>query len=52
MLHPSFPDAPGYIKSVLDSFFPIKEDVKEQYKQIEDMQKIRKKRRPIGFASI
>lgn len=53
MIHPSLPDSVGYIKSVLDSFFPIKDELRNNYKQILDKQKEPKlvKRRPIGFAA-
>jgi len=53
MVHPSFPDTPNYIKSVLDSFFPIKDAVREQYQQIDAMQKEKehRKQRPIGFTA-
>lgn len=53
MLHPSFTDAPEYMRSVLDSFFPIKDELRNNYQQIIEKQKESKlaKRRPIGFTA-
>lgn len=34
MLHPSFPDTPGYVKAVLDSFFTVQNTMRQQVQQI------------------
>lgn len=52
MLHPSLPDASEYIRAELDAFFPAKNTLMEEYKQIDLKQKkAQKERRPIGFTT-
>lgn len=52
MLHPTCPDNELYVKSVLDSFFEKKNDVKGYFHKIKSEQtESLKKRRPVGFAT-
>lgn len=50
MLHPSCPENVPYIQAVLDSFFEMKENVRESYKLIDQAETQKsQKRRPVGF---
>ena len=52
MLHPSFPDAPGYVKAVLDSFFTAQNTMRQQVQGIIAKQAEKQKnRRPVGFTT-
>lgn len=52
MLHPACPDNVIYVKSVLDSFFEKKNDVRGYINQLNTNQgENNKKRRPVGFAT-
>lgn len=52
MLHPACPDNVPFVKAVLDSFFEIKEQMRNSYQQltIQQIEK-RKNRRPVGFTT-
>ena len=50
MLHPACPDNEPFVKAVLDSFFDAKEQVRNNYQQINAKQmEAQKNRRPVGF---
>ena len=50
MLHPACPDNELFVKAVLDSFFDAKEQVRNNYQQINAKQmEAKKNRRPVGF---
>lgn len=50
MLHPACPDNEPFVKAVLDSFFDAKEQVRNNYQQINAKQmEAKKNRRPVGF---
>lgn len=50
MLHPACPDNVPFVKVVLDSFFDAKEQVRNNFQQINAKQMEAKKgRRPVGF---
>lgn len=52
MLHPACPDNEPFVKAVLDSFFDAKEQVRSNFQQINaEQMEMKKKRRPIGFAT-
>jgi len=52
MLHPACPDNVPFVKAVLDSFFDAKEQVRQNYQQLNARQmEAQKKRRPIGFTT-
>ncbi len=52
MLHPEYPDNAGYVKSVLESFFDMKQEVKGRFQQLTvEQAESQKKRRPVGFAT-
>ncbi len=52
MLHPACPDNVPFVKAVLDSFFDAKENVRQNYQQLNVRQmESQKKRRPIGFTA-
>lgn len=52
MLHPACPENVPFVKSVLDSFFDMKYEVRKRYQQLTmDQSEDRKKRRPVGFAT-
>ena len=52
MLHPACPENDIYVKSVLDSFFEKKNDVRGYIHQLNSVQpETQKKRRPVGFAT-
>ena len=52
MLHPACPDNVPFVKAVLDSFFDAKEQVRQNYQQLNVKQmEAQKKRRPIGFTT-
>lgn len=52
MLHPTFPDAPGYVKAVLDSFFTAQNAMRQQVHGIIAKQAEKQKnRRPVGFTT-
>ena len=52
MLHPACPDNVPFVKAVLDSFFDAKEQVRQNYQQLNARQmEVQKKRRPIGFTT-
>lgn len=52
MLHPACPDNVPFVKAVLDSFFETKENVRNNFQQINIQQtENQKNRRPIGFAA-
>ena len=52
MLHPACPDNHLYVKSVLDSFFEKKNDVRGYFHKLKaDQAESLKKRRPVGFAT-
>lgn len=51
MLHPACPDNEHYVKAVLDSFFDAKEQVRNNFQQINAKQmETQKDRRPVGIA--
>lgn len=51
MLHPACPDNVPFVKAVLDSFFDAKEQVRNNFRQINAKQmEAQKNRRPVGFA--
>lgn len=50
IVHPSLPEPAMYMRSVFDTFFMIKDALKEEYSKIDTEQKQHvKDRRPIGF---
>lgn len=50
MLHPACPDNVPFVKAVLDSFFDAKEQVRNNFQQINAKQmESQKNRRPVGF---
>ena len=50
MLNSNFEDVHEYIQSVFDSFFVMKNNLREEYNKIEEKEREKtKKRRPIGF---
>lgn len=52
MLHPACPDNEPFVKSVLDSFFDAKEQVRSNFQQINAKQmEAQKNRRPVGFTT-
>lgn len=52
MLHPACPDNELFVKAVLDSFFDAKEQVRNNFQQINAKQmETQKDRRPVGFAT-
>lgn len=52
MLHPACPDNVPFVKAVLDSFFDAKEQVRNNFQQINAKQMERQKnRRPVGFTT-
>lgn len=52
MLHPTCPVNPSYVKTVLDSFFDMKNCVRQRCQQLSCEQKENQKnRRPVGFAT-
>lgn len=52
MLHPACPDNEPFVKAVLDSFFDAKEQVRNNFQQINAKQmEATKNRRPVGFAT-
>lgn len=52
MLYPSFTYAPEYIKAELNNFFPVKDGIREIYKQLDLKQKgEQRERKPIGFTT-
>lgn len=52
MLHPACPDNEPFVKSVLDSFFTAKEELRQSFNQINAAQhKVVKNRRPVGFTT-
>lgn len=52
MLHPACPDNVPFVKAVLDSFFVAKDQVRNNYQQINCSQMdVQKNRRPIGFTT-
>lgn len=53
MLHPSCPDNIPFVKSVLDSFFDAKNEVKSNYNKLTMVQNENQNnnRRPVGFAT-
>ena len=52
MLHPACPDNVPFVKAVLDSFFDAKEQVRNNFQQINAKQMDRQKnRRPVGFTT-
>lgn len=52
MLHPACPDNIPFVKSVLDSFFDAKEEVKSNFQKLNAVQaENQKSRRPVGFAA-
>lgn len=52
MLHPACPDNVPFVKAVLDSFFDAKEQVRNNFQQINAKQmESQKNRRPVGFTT-
>lgn len=52
MLHPACPDNVPFVKAVLDSFFDAKEQVRNNFQQINAKQmETQKNRRPVGFTT-
>ena len=52
MLHPACPDNVPFVKAVLDSFFDAKDQVRNNFQQINAQQKEQQKnRRPVGFTT-
>lgn len=52
MLHPACPDNVPFVKAVLDSFFDTKENVRNNFQQINVKQmEQQKNRRPVGFST-
>lgn len=52
MLHPACPDNVSFVKAVLDSFFDAKEQVRNNFQQINAKQmETQKNRRPVGFTT-
>lgn len=52
MLHPACPDNIPFVKSVLDSFFDTKNEVKSNFQKLNASQsETQKNRRPVGFAT-
>lgn len=52
MLHPACPDNVPFVKAVLDSFFDAKEQVRNNFQQINAKQmEAQKNRRPVGFTT-
>lgn len=52
MLHPACPDNEPFVKSVLDSFFDAKEQVRSNFQHIVAQQtEVRRNRRPVGFTT-
>lgn len=52
MLHPACPDNEPFVKSVLDSFFDAKEQVRSNFQHIIAQQnEVRRNRRPVGFTT-
>lgn len=52
MLHPACPDNVPFVKAVLDSFFDTKEQVRNNFQQINAKQmETQKNRRPVGFTT-
>lgn len=53
MLHPACPDNELFVKAVLDSFFDAKEQVRNNFLQInaKQMETQKDRRRPVGFAT-
>lgn len=52
MLHPACPENVPFVRSVLDSFFDMKQEVRKRYQQLTmDQSDEQKKRRPVGFAT-
>lgn len=52
MLHPTCPDNELFVKAVLDSFFDTKEQVRNNFQQINAKQmEAQKNRRPVGFTT-
>lgn len=52
MLHPACPDNVPFVKAVLDSFFDTKEEVRNNFQQINIKQMdTQKNRRPVGFTT-
>lgn len=52
MLHPACPDNVSYVRAVLDSFFDAKENVRNNYQQLNAEQKeMQSSRRPVGFTT-
>lgn len=50
MLHPYCPDNAQYIKAILNTFFDVKDCVRNNFQQIKTVQvESKKDRRPIGF---
>lgn len=52
MLHPACPDNTPFVKSVLDSFFDAKNEVRSNFHKLNSNQaEHQKNRRPVGFAT-
>lgn len=52
MLHPACPDNIPFVKSVLDSFFDAKNEVKSNFQKLNAIQsENQRNRRPVGFAT-
>lgn len=52
MLHPACPDNEPFVKAVLDSFFDAKEQVRNNFQQINAKQmEAQNNRRPVGFTT-
>ena len=52
LLHPDIPEIDNYLRSNLNMFFRTKEAVRQNFQQLTvEQQKVRDKRRPVGFTS-
>lgn len=52
LFHPSLPDKSGYIRSVLDSFFAAKDNVRNSFQRLNmPQQQSTEGRRPVGFSA-